>query len=120
MVEDVEISQNGGKKDEAYLKLVNLLFDTEDDKLAQLTMLSKRDVFPLSIQMTIEAIDNPNRWETLPDGTRHVIKPLSMVWRTAYFKLLRSVNRWSFMLATGLAHEQATAEAEKAEEEIEL
>jgi len=100
---------NGVGVGEALLKLVNLLYDTDDTKLAELSWLDHREVFPMSIQMTKEEALKEER--TIP---------LTKVWRTAYLRLKRSVQMKAFMVGAGLAHEQAAAEAEKAEEEIEL
>lgn len=116
MKEEIEttISQNGAKGGEALLKLVNLLYDTEEDKLPMLTRIGRREVLPLSIMMMKESILDPNRRKHNPPI------PLSKVWRNAYFMLQRSVDRWHFMVGAGLAHEQAAAETEKSEEEMEF
>ena len=107
-------------KDAALLKLVNLLFDTPDNLMPQLTRLSRREVLPLSLQMMKESVFSPDRIIRNEEG--HIIGriPLTRIWRLAYMKLLRSVEGKHFMLGAGLAHEQASAEAEKAEEEMEL
>lgn len=94
---------------DASLKLINLLFDPEDKNLPMITRVERRAVLPLSIQIMRESITDPKRIE---DGT-----PLSEIWRIAYFKLQRSVDMRGFMIAAGLAHEQAQAETEELEEE---
>ena len=105
----LETGKDGGMSNEALLKLVNILGDTDYTKLTQLTKIGAREVFPLSVQITMEQIDSAER-------IKNKI-PLSRVWREAYFQLKRSVDRWYFMILAGLAHEQAQAETEKGEEE---
>jgi len=107
-------SSNNGKsnKDEALLKLVNILYDTPEDKLAQLTKIPQRAVLPLSIMITQLAAQDPNR---------DIIKnPLPQIWMNAYFKLQRSVDKWFFLHGVGIAHEQVAIQAEQAAEEHEL
>lgn len=97
---------------EALLKLVNVLYDTDENKLPQLTRIERRAVLPLSIMMMKNDILDKKRI----DGKI----PLSKCWLKHYFQLQRSVDRWYFMVGAGLAHEQAAAEVEKAEEEFDL
>ena len=104
---------------QALLKLVNVLYDTDENKLPQLTRLTRREVFPMSLQMMKEQVFNKDRIKVNDDGTITTI-PLTKIWRNGYMQLLRSVDKWYFMLGAGLAHEQASAEAEKADEEMEL
>ena len=102
----VQKASDNGQTGEALLKLVNLLYDTDKDRLPQLSSLERREVFPMSIQMMKEEALNPDRKE-----------PLTKIWRTAYLSLKRSVGMKAFMIGAGLAHEQAQAETEKGEEE---
>lgn len=113
-LEELIKSSGNGKhnKDEALLKLVNILYDTPDEKLAQLTKIPQRAVLPLSIMITQLAAQ---------DANRDIIKsPLPQIWMNAYFKLQRSVDKWFFLHGVGIAHEQVAIQAEQAAEEHEL
>jgi len=101
-----EKADGNGQAGEALLKLVNVLWDTNEEKLPELSRLERREVFPMSIQMMKE--------QALVEGRK---EPLSKIWRTAYLRLKRSVDMRAFMIGAGLAHEQAQAETEKGEEE---
>lgn len=104
--------ENGkGKKEstnhtgEAEVKLVDALFDTSEEQLPSLTRIDRRAVLPLSIQIMKEQALDPERIKN------HI--PLSRVWRNAYFKLQRSVDRWYFMVSAGLAREQMQTKEEE-------
>jgi hypothetical protein len=99
--------EDGTARQQAILKLVNILYDTPDEKLSELTEIPRKAVLPLSVQIMREAALDPKR---IAAGI-----PLSYVWRTAYFKLMRSVGRKHFMIGSTLASEQAAAETEAEE-----
>lgn len=109
--EDTRDRHDGAGNQEALLRLVNVLFDTDEEHLPELTEIPRNAVFPLSIQMMKEGALDPERKKN------HI--PLTRVWRISWMKLMRSVGRKHFMIGSTLASEQAQAEAEKAEEELE-
>jgi hypothetical protein len=107
---------------DALLKLVNELYDTKTDKMHQLTKLNRREILPLSLMMTKNEVMNENR-KALYDKNGKLIRahiPISRVWMGYYFGLKRSEDKWAFMIGAGLAHEQALATTEGAEEEFDL
>lgn len=105
---------------EALLKLVNELYATEPIKLHQLTKLNRREILPLSVMMTKNRVMDKSRFIKNKYGKTISHIPLSQVWMEYYFGLKRSEDKWAFMIAAGLAHEQALATQEGAEEEFDL
>lgn len=108
-----KLSDNGkSNKDEALLRLVNILYDTPEDKLAQLTKIPQRAVLPLAIMLTQIAAQDPAR-----DPLKN---PLPVVWMNAYFKLQRSVDKWFFLHGVGIAREQVAMQAEQKADEYDF
>jgi len=94
--------------DQAKFELVKSLINPADDRISEFTLVDRRAILHLSIQIMRElAIDK--------DRIRHK-KPLSQVWRTAWLRLKRSQDKWFSEITAGLAHEQISATAEAEEE----
>ena len=99
--------------DEAQLRLVNLIYDTDEAHILSLTRIrTSREAFLHATQITREA--------ALLKSRDPVTTPLSKVWRHAYLLLARSIDMHAFNMAVGLARGQAEAEADAASEEAEL
>ena len=99
-----ELEEKGGKA-AAQLRLVNLLYDTDDRRLPGLTRIPLRAVKPFAISIMLDAVTSPE--------VRSGKVSLQQVFRTAYFQLMRSVGAEAFNKGIGLAGEQAASEAEK-------
>ncbi len=90
-----------GLGDQASIKLVNMVYDTPDEKYEELTEIPRRAVLLLSIMETKEQATNKERIK------KHI--PLSKVWRISYYKHMRSVGRKHLVLANSLAQGQVTS-----------
>lgn len=93
---------------DALIRMVNLMYDTDDKHLPELTRLPINAVRPHALGMMLEAIFD----EDVQAGET----PLSRKLRNNYFRLMRSVGGIHLGRGVRLAEEQAASEAEKAEE----
>ena len=106
--ERLEELEEGKGKAAAQLRLVNLLYDTDDIHLPGLTRLPLLAVKPFAIGMMLDAVTKAE--------VRSGKVSLSEVYRRNYFLLMRSVEAEAFNKGIGLAGEQAASEAEKGAE----
>lgn len=110
-----EVAQSNRLGGEAQLKLVNIVFDTPEDKLPELTFILKGTVFPLSIMMMREkAINRPI------DKSTGLPMSLAKIWRLAYMQLMRSIGRHQVDAGVKLAEVQQPEKEEGTGEEYEL
>jgi hypothetical protein len=93
---------------DALLRMVNLMYDTDDKHLPELTRIPINAVRPHALGMMLESLMD----EDVQSGK----VPLSRILRNNYFRLMRSVGGVHLGRGVRLAEEQASAEAEKAEE----
>jgi len=105
-----EKKESRGLGEQGNVKLVNMVYNTPDDRLEELTEIPRRAVLLLSIMETKEQAMNPARIKA------HI--PLSKVWRISYYKHMRSVGRKHLVLANSLAQGQMSSEEEKIAEEL--
>jgi hypothetical protein len=97
--------EDGKAKDTAQLRLVNLVYDTDEEHLPGLTRLPLMAVKPFAVGMMLDAI--------LDEDVRSGKRSLPSVFRRNYFHLMRSVGAEAFNKANELAAQQASEEAEK-------
>lgn len=83
---------------QAKLKLVNLSFDTPEDRLSELTVIPQNLVFRLVHEICLEAAADPKR--------DILLIPLSRIRRIAFFKLMRSVRGQHLIRASMLAENE--------------
>lgn len=106
-----------GHVGEAMGKLVELGFDTKDEKLSQLTNIPLNQVLPLSMTETME--EAVRMMESMIRGDEGKPKPkpklLSETFRIAYYKHRRSVRGDHLMKLATLAESQLAEEEERAE-----
>ena len=102
--ERLEELESGKGKEMAQLRLVNLLYDTDDKHLPGLTRLPLRAVKPFAIAMMLDKVTSPE--------VREGKVSLQQVFYTNYFMLMRSVGGDAFKQGVGLAGEQAASEGE--------
>jgi hypothetical protein len=100
--------EDGRGREQAQLRLVNLLYDTDDKHLPGLTRLPLTAVKPFAVAMMLDAL----RSEEVKSGK----VSLPSVFRTSYFHLMRSVGAEALNKGNELAAEQASGEAEKGAE----
>lgn len=103
--ERLEELEGATGREAAHLKLVNLLYDTDETHLPGLTRLPLRAIKPFALAMMLDAITH--------DDVRTGKVSLQQVFRTSYFTLMRSVGAEAFNKGIGLAGEQAAAEQER-------
>jgi len=115
------VGENTNYKDKetASLRLVNLTFDTQtgieglvQEKIAELTVIPRRMINSLALQMTRELARNPARIEASI--------PLTKVWRVCFFMLMRSVGAGQLNKAVMLAESQLASQAEEPGEAWEM
>jgi len=104
---ETAFSRDGAEK--AKVILANQLFNTPEERLCEYTRLPRRAILSL-VRMEVR--------EAQLDLKRTI--PLSKILRLSLYRHLRSLDGWHFRSGLILAQEQAMAEAEKKEEEIEL
>lgn len=102
-----------GRGDRAMEKLVELGFDTRDEKMSQLTNIPLNQVLPLSMTETME--EAARMMEAMIRGERGNHKLLSEVFRISYYKHRRSVRGDHLMKLATLAESQLAEEEEQAE-----
>jgi len=96
------------------LKLVEVAFDTKDEKLSQLTNIPLNQVLPLSMTETME--EAVKMMESMIKGEKNnPPKLLSAIFRISYYKHRRSVRGDHLMKLATLAESQLVEEEEKAE-----
>jgi hypothetical protein len=100
--------EDGRGKEQSQLRLINLLYDTDDKHLPGLTRLPLTAVRPFAIAMMLDAL----RSEDVRSGK----VSLPSVFRTSYFLLMRSVGAEALNKGNELAAEQASQETEKGAE----
>lgn len=88
-------------KAQAKVQLVELLFNTPNDRMMELTEIPRGQAMDLSMTMTMSEVANPDRRE-----------PLVRIWAGNYFKIMRSVGRRHLMEGIALAQEQEAEEEE--------
>lgn len=106
-IEDLEKS-NAASSADAILRMINLMYDTDDKHLPELTRIPINAVRPHAYGMMLEALFD----EDVQSGK----VPLSRVLRLAQFRLMRSVGGVHLGRGVRLAEEQASAESEKTDE----
>lgn len=106
-------------KETANLRLVNLTFDTQTgietlvkEKIAEMTVIPRRMINSLALQMTRELARNPERIRL---GV-----PLTKIWRVCFFMLMRSVGGAQANKAVMLAESQLASQAEEGGEAWEM
>ncbi|KKN41649.1 hypothetical protein LCGC14_0721240 [marine sediment metagenome] len=95
MAEKKMDSDNGSE--DAALRLTNLLYDTPEERMAELTHISARSALPLSMMETL-------RPDIVFDPNREI--PLSKIWLQNYYRLLRSVGGQHLVRGTMLAEKE--------------
>jgi len=100
--------EDGRGKEQSQLRLINLLYDTDDKHLPGLTRLPLTAVKPFAVAMMLDAI--------MSEEVRSGKMSLPSVFRTSYFHLMRSVGAEALNKGNELAAEQASQEAEKGAE----
>ena len=103
--ERLEELEGGRGREAAQLRLVNLLYDTDDKHLPGLTRLPLRAVKSFAIAMMLDAVGS----EAVQSGKI----TLQQVFRNSYFTLMRSVGGEAFNKGIGLAGEQAASEVQR-------
>ena len=93
---------------DALLRMVNHLYNTDDEHLPELTRIPINAARPLALGMALESI--------LDEDVQSGEVPLSKKLRNYYFRLMRSVGGVHLGRGIRLAEEQAAAEIERAEE----
>ncbi len=106
-IEELEERENNSTS-AALLRMVNLTYDTDDNHLPELTRIPISSARPHALGMMLESLLDPD----IQDGS----VPLSRKLRNYYFRLMRSVGGIHLGRGVRLAEEQASSEAEKAEE----
>lgn len=106
--ERIEEVEDKNVRGEAALRMVNLLYDTDDTHLPSLTRIPLGAVRPFAISMTLDALTNPK----VMSGE----VSLHHIYRTCYFQLMRSVGGLHLDKGRELAGEQAASEADKGAE----
>lgn len=96
-------------KEQARLKLINMLYDTPDERMSELTVIPRRQVLALSMMSALGKALDPERKT-----------PLDELWLKEYYKLMRSVGGQHLIRATALAESQMGAEEEEEGETYEL
>lgn len=99
-----ENERNNNMYGEAALKLVNILYETPEELLAELSEIPRNAVLPLSIIQMKEELLDPNRDK--------MARPISKCWRMNYYRLMRGVGRAHFMTGTSIAKEQINSAGE--------
>ena len=100
-----EMDKQSNMYGQAMLKMVNLLYETPDALLSELTEIPRNAVIPLSII---------HMKERLLDPTRDKMKePISQVWRNAYFRLQRGLGRAHLLSGAIMAKEQIANKGEE-------
>lgn len=107
------------ERETANLRLVNLTFDTQTgietlvkEKIAEMTVIPRRMINSLALQMTRELARSPER-------VRLEI-PLTKIWRVCFFMLMRSVGAGQLNKAVMLAESQLATQTEEAGEAWEM
>jgi len=106
-VEEEEIGQEkntGGnsinkEKELAVQKIADALFNTPKDRMAELTLIPRRQVLSLSMMEAFEHMFDVGRK-----------KPLRQIWRESYYSHMRSVGQSHLNRAAMLAETQMTSE----------
>jgi len=107
-LDEFEEGKDKNHGNEALLRMVNFLYDTDDKHIPELTRIPLQTAQPLALGMTLDSIFD----EDVQDGTTSLSQKL----RLYYFRLMRSVGGVHLGRGIRLAEEQAAAETEKAEE----
>lgn len=102
-IDDME--KNTRNTDAALLRMVNLMYDTDDKHLPELTRIPIQAARPHALGMMLECLFD----EDIQNGS----VPLSKKLRLNYFRLMRSVGGIHLGRGVRLAEEQAAAETEK-------
>lgn len=109
-IEELENKKTG--MSEAALRLVNLMYDTDNQHLPELTRIPLNSVRPHALGMTLESI--------LDEDVQSGKVPLSRILRNNYFRLMRSVNGKHLGNGIGLASDQSREEQEQENEDVDL
>lgn len=105
-LDEVESRKDGAG--EAKLKLTNIVFDTTDERMPELTNIPLSAARNYARSMMLEHMNDPD--------VRSGKVKLSAILRTSYFRLLRSVGGVQLMRGTRLASEQTANEGEDEDE----
>jgi len=100
--------EEGRGREQSQLRLINLLYDTDDKHLPGLTRLPLTAVKPFAVAMMLNALRN--------EDVRSGKASLQSVFRTSFFLLMRSVGAEALNKGNELAAEQASQEVEKGAE----
>jgi hypothetical protein len=92
----------------AQIKMLNQVFEPTDERLAEMTVLSRVMPLPLSMMDMFDQATKPNRRKSLME-----------LWRTSYYKHLRSVGGMLKNQGVALAMEQIGASEEEEIKEAE-
>jgi len=103
-----EVEEGRSKDSEALLQMVNIIFNTDDQHLPELTRIPLPSARPFAYSMGLGSL--------LEAREKGVTTSLSQRITNNYFRLMRSVGGVHLGRGTHLAEEQAAAVAEKAEE----
>ena len=107
-LDELEEGKNKDHGSEALLRMVNFLYDTDDKHIFELTRLPIQAVQPLALGMMLDSL--------MDEDVQSGAVSLSHKLRTYLFRGMRSVGGVHLGRGIRLAEEQASAEAEKAEE----
>ena len=99
-----ELEETGGKR-AAELRIIELIYDTDENHLAGLTRIPAAAVRPFANAMMLHALRDPD--------VRSGKKSLAQCRRTAYFTLMRSVGGEHLQKGRELALEKVQTELEK-------
>lgn len=111
-MDEIEEKVETGSPDAAKLRLVNLLFDTDDKRVMELAKISPLAVRPFAAAMTLEAIGDPK----VKSGE----VSLSKLYMINLLRLGRSSKAWYFMAGIPALQEQVTAEVENKTAEFDM
>lgn len=106
--ERLEELEAGSGKSAAALRMVNLMYDTDDEHLTGLTRIPLRAARPFALGMTLDALTDPD----VMAGKVSLQHKFNMY----YFQLMRSVGGEHLKRGVDLAGEQAASEVEKGSE----
>lgn len=116
-VKEEKISQDG-HDEKAALELVQLLFNTPEDKLPELTNIPLNQVLPLSMMAAVE--QGIKAIADKLDGKNEPPKLLSEIWRKSYAQYRRSIRGEHKMALATLTQEEMALKEEEGEEPEEL
>lgn len=108
ILERLEEAESKGMSKAALLRMVNLLYDTDDKHLSELTRIPLGAVEPLALGTMLDALSDPK--------VRSGEVSLVQVLYNAYYRLMRSVGGLHLSKGVTLAEEQAAGEAERGAE----